>query len=220
MQRTTSVGAFDSRFSNSNITLTDSGKMNSIVPNMAQLMSNQQIINSKTQQLQLESQQTHLDFTNSRINSTQSNSAAVNRPIEHSSNEFMKRDNTSASSFKSTSMIASATGQQPTSALNSNNIYQLQNTRSRYDPFPSLGNSRPIIPMTAPSPSVNLQQYRRDAGMAGILNHNYNPNSINLNQFGLKDTEVYNPYSSFNKTNTMYGNSNLTLDKYRKTKLW
>jgi hypothetical protein len=210
--------------------------MNSINPNMAQLMQQQQIINTKTHQLQLELQQTHLEFTNSRINSTVSthlnHSGSANKQISQANDhhqtasEFVKRDNSSARSFKSNSMIASSAQQQPVAAVNSNNVYQFQNTRSRYDPFPSLGNSRPIIPVTAPPSSINLKQYRRDnmGGMAGILNHGNHPssnaNTINLNQFGMKDAEVYNPYSTFNKTNTIYGAPNLMLDKYKKTKLW
>ena len=119
IQRTSSVGAFETRFSSANtdnleqdIGINNNRKLNGINPNMNHLMNQQQMIQNKTQQLQLQTQQTHLEFTNNRIGSTFSTSSlsgSANRAPTlisklKDNNELLSRDNSSANSFKSTSL--------------------------------------------------------------------------------------------------------------------
>jgi hypothetical protein len=202
LQRTNSSGVFDTRLASTSLSFSDQSQqpmMNSINPNMQQLINTQQLINNKTQQFQLESQKTHMEFANSRIGSTASVSSM-------GSAAPLGRQIPGLDGLKSNS----------TSAVRNSNTMSHFDNKSKYEPFTGgLTNSRT---------QLNLQQpaSKRDS-VGGILNPGSalpNPNAINLNQFGLGNTEVYNPYSNFSKTNSMYGSPSFVLEKYRKTNLW
>lgn len=87
---------------------------------------------------------------------------------------------------------------------------------NRNEQFTQQMSNKPPLSYT---PTLVQQQQRRDPINGNMTS---NTNAINLREFGLSDTQVYNPYGmQKNERNlSIYANQNHVLDKYKKTKLW